>query len=87
MSGSEKNAEELQNVMSQARELDKNLLSNVSVDQATRGLVKEAVDKLALAHNRVLEAEKSKLKSRQPSEHKAHDNQDVNEGPSTSNII
>ena len=69
-SGSEKDAEGLKILMSRAQELAKSLSSNVSVDQATRGLVKESVDKLALAHNKVLDSEKSKLRSMQFSEHK-----------------
>ena len=84
---SERSADELQNVILRAQEFAKNFSSNVSVDQVTIGFVKEAVDKLAVAHNKVLEAEKSKLKSMQPLEHKAHNNQDVHEASSTSNIL
>ena len=48
--------------------------------------MKEAVDKLALAHNKVLESEKSKLRFRQSSEHKTYNNQEVYGESSTSNI-
>lgn len=53
--------EEIQSVISRAQELATNLSSNAAIDQNVRGWVKEAIDKLALAHSKVLENEKSKL--------------------------
>ena len=62
------NIEDFQKVVSSAQEVAKSMMSNASVDQQTQVLIKEAIDRLALAQRNMLEAEKLKLKTKEKDE-------------------
>ena len=72
--------------MSSAQTVAKNIVLSTSVDHHTQNLIKDALDKLALAQRNIIETERLKLRSKKTSEQR-NDQDQTSEKPSSRNTI
>ena len=80
------NTEDLQTAVSKSLATAKTMMANASGDQKIQLLIKEVLDKLALAQQNMIQAGKLKLKSKEKEEQRSSKN-DNGEKPNSSNRI